>query len=264
MPGNIKGKSMELRFGIDENIRVIVVKDPANIGMLAADIVEPVIRLASTEGVTICFATGSSPFPLYKELVRRHREKNLSFEKVSAFLLDEYYDLPVNHPQSFRKYMQENLYNHVDINPKNIHFFEGPAEDHMRICYEYERKIREAGGIDMMILGVGSNGHIAFNEPGTFFDSRTRFIRLSESTRRSNIKFFGSLEKVPHFALSIGVANIMEARRIILVAVGPSKAEAIRRALKGPVDPEIPASYLQKFEGDCVLVLDEDAASKII
>ncbi|RLI23840.1 glucosamine-6-phosphate deaminase, partial [Candidatus Bathyarchaeota archaeon] len=189
-----------------------------------------------------------------------HREEGLSFSRVTTFNLDEYVGLPPDHPQSYHYYMFHNLFDHVDVRRENVHIPDGMAENLDEECRRYEEAIKEAGGIDLQLLGIGRNGHIGFNEPGSPFDSRTRVVKLSEQTRKDNARFFNSIDEVPTHAITMGIGTIMEARRIILIASGEAKAEAIAKAVKGPKTVDVPASALQDHP-DCLFIIDKEAAS---
>lgn len=254
---------MKFKMNSNKDIRLIVVEDHNGTAGPAADVFEEVTGKLIKQLVTICFSTGSSPLPFYRELVERHRQKGLSFSNVRAFLLDEYIGLPAGHPACFRSFMEEHLYRYIDLKPENMNFYFGPVEDHMQTCFRYERALNETGGVDVMILGIGGNGHIAFNEPGTLPETRTRMIKLTESTRQANARFFSTIQEVPTHALSVGIANILEAKNLILVATGESKAEAIKKSLSGPIDNDVPASYLQNYTGNLTIVLDKKAASRL-
>ncbi len=210
----------------------------------------------------IGFATGSTPLGLYKELIRMHKEEGLDFSKITTFNLDEYVGLPPEHPQSYHYFMWENLFNHINVNPSNVYIPMGMADDIDAFCEWYENKIKEVGGIDLQILGIGANGHIAFNEPGSSLGSRTRIKTLTEKTRQDNARFFSSMDEVPKYAITMGVGTIMEARRLLLLASGTSKAEAIRATVEGPIMAKYPATIVQLHRYATVIV-DKDAASKL-
>jgi glucosamine-6-phosphate deaminase len=210
----------------------------------------------------IGFATGSSPLGLYKELIRMHQNEGLDFSKLVSFNLDEYIGLPPTHDQSYHYFMWENLFKHVNINPTNVHIPMGMAEDIEAFCDWYEERIESFGGIDLQILGVGGNGHIAFNEPGSSLGSRTRIKTLTVKTREDNARFFDSMEDVPRFAITMGVGTIMEARKLVLVANGPGKADAVHAMVEGPITARVPASVIQMHQY-ATLVLDKAAASKL-
>ena len=204
--------------------------------------------------------TGSTPVGLYRELARLHREDGLDFSKVTTFNLDEYLGLPPTHTQSYHYYMGESLFTHVNASADRVHIPNGMADDPEAHCAWYERKIRDYGGIDLMILGIGSNAHIAFNEPGSSLGSRTRVAPLTRQTREANARFFGGIDSVPTAALTVGVGTITDARQILMMASGVGKADAIHATVEGPVTAKVPASALQ-FHPDTTLLLDPTAAS---
>jgi len=208
------------------------------------------------------FATGSTPLGTYKELIRLHRNEGLDFSKVTTFNLDEYVGLPPSHDQSYHYFMWENLFKHINVNPTNVHIPMGMAEDIDGFCNWYEKRIKECGGIDLQILGIGANGHIAFNEPGSSLGSRTRIKTLSEKTRRDNARFFENQDEVPKYALTMGVGTIMEARKLLLMANGEVKANAIQATAEGPIMAKFPATIVQLHQYATVLV-DQAAASKL-
>lgn len=225
-----------------------------------ADLIQ--IRSKSSKPTVLGLATGSTPLPLYAELIRLHREEGVSFRSVVTFNLDEYEGLGATHPQSYRFFMEENLFRHLDIPAANIHIPDGLANDPAKNCADFEAAIRDAGGIDLQILGIGRTGHIGFNEPPSAADSRTRRVHLDEVTRRDNSVFFGDLGQVPHGALTMGVATILEARRIELIAFGEAKAEIVRRAMEEAPSPSCPATWLQQHPG-CTFHLDAAAAKAL-
>jgi glucosamine-6-phosphate deaminase len=209
-------------------------------------------------------ATGSTPISLYAELVRMHKEEGLSFKNVITFNLDEYYPIDNDAIQSYNSYMHRLLFQHIDIDKNNIHIPNGelPKDKIKEHCADYERKIEEVGGIDLQVLGIGTNGHIGFNEPGSSIHSRTRLINLENSTRLANAYEFANISEVPRLAITMGIGTIMKARRIILLAFGPGKSPVIQKAAEGPVTESVPASLLQQHH-DCTFVLDEAAASQL-
>lgn len=213
-------------------------------------------RPESTLGV----ATGSSPSDVYAGIARRVSSEGLDVSSLRAFALDEYLGLDVNHPQSYHHFIDEHVTKQIGLKPENVRV---PwADDCGRgdVVEAYDRDIARAGGIDLQILGIGSNGHIAFNEPGTPFDSVTHVEPLSASTREDNARFFDSTAEVPVLSITQGIGTIMNARRIVLLAFGEGKAEAVRDSVRGPVTEDVPASILQNHR-DAVFVLDEAAAS---
>ncbi|CAN5471862.1 glucosamine-6-phosphate deaminase [soil metagenome] len=220
-------------------------------------------QLRANPASVLGFATGSTPEKTYTELIRLHREEGLSFGAARSFNLDEYVGMSGDHPQSYRAFMQQKLFDHIDIRPWNTHVLDGLAKDADAECAAFEKKILAAGGVDLWLLGIGNNGHIAFNEPGSAADSRTRRVPLSESTIAANSdgRFFARAEDVPRHALTAGIGTILEARRIVLIATGAKKSPALLAALNGPRTQECPASLLQNH-GDYVFVVDKEAARK--
>jgi glucosamine-6-phosphate deaminase len=219
----------------------------------------------SKQTCVLGLSTGKSPLYLYAELIRMHREEKLSFRHVVAFNLDEYYPIERSAKQSYYRFMKENLFDHIDIDPSNCHIPNGelPKSEMKEFCNEYEKKIVEAGGIDLQILGIGSNGHIGFNEPGSSRYSKTRVTPLENSTRLSNAGDFENVTVVPRLSVTMGISTILNSRKIILMAWGLNKASAIQKSLEGDATEEMPASLLQQHE-DILFVTDEAAASELI
>jgi glucosamine-6-phosphate deaminase len=219
---------------------------------------------ARGEKTILGLATGSSPKSLYAELVRLHREENLSFKNVITFNLDEYYPIENDALQSYNRFMKIQLFDKVDIDPKNCHIPNGQwkKEDIKQHCIEYEQQIELAGGIDLQILGIGNNGHIGFNEPGSSLFSKTRLVPLDNSTRIANSHEFQNISQVPRLAVTMGINTILKAKRIVLMAWGQIKAPVIQKAVEGMVTEQIPASLLQQHN-DCTFVTDEMAASEL-
>ena len=207
-------------------------------------------------------ATGSTPVGAYEQLVKWYQQGDLSFAQTRSVNLDEYQGLAPTHGQSYRYFMQQNLFNHIDIVPENTHVLNGLAEDPAAECAAYDQMIRDLGGVDLQLLGMGHNGHIAFNEPGDDFGLGTHVVTLSERTIDANQRFFASRDDVPRHALSMGIKSIMSARRILIVVSGADKAEALCQAVSGPVTNQVPASVLQ-LHPDVTLVADEAALSKL-
>ena len=250
---------------------VVVKEDYDSMSKEAARIVAD--RIRRKPNLVLGLATGSTPLGLYKELIRLHKEEGLDFSKVVTFNLDEYIGLPPEHEQSYHYFMWENLFKHININPANVHIPQGmfgdlkisPYETDPKIeayCRWYEEEIKKYGGIDLQILGIGANGHIAFNEPGSSLGSRTRIKTLSERTRKDNSRFFKSLDEVPKYAITMGIGTIMEAKEIILLASGKNKADAVKAAVEGPITAMCPASMLQMHR-KAILIVDKEAASKL-
>ncbi|MDF2193382.1 glucosamine-6-phosphate deaminase [Paraflavitalea sp. CAU 1676] len=221
-------------------------------------------KQAKWEKCVLGLATGSTPKSLYAELVRLHKEEGLSFKNVITFNLDEYYPIDKDALQSYNRFMHVQLFDHVDIEPGNIHIPDGEIskENIKAHCSQYEQQIEEAGGIDLQILGIGNNGHIGFNEPGSSIYSRTRLVTLDNSTRIANAYEFANISLVPRLAITMGISTILKAKRIILMAWGPGKAPVVQKSVEGHVDEQIPASLLQQHN-DCTFVLDELAAAEL-
>ena len=208
-------------------------------------------------------ATGGTPVGLYKQLVDWYNKGDLSFAETRSVNLDEYLGLSPHHEQSYRYFMQVNLFDHIDIKPENTHVLNGLAKDPDAECRAYNQLIRDLGGIDLQLLGMGHNGHIAFNEPGENFGLETHVVDLTERTIDANQRFFERREDVPRHALSMGIKNIMNARRILMVVSGEDKAEAVYKAFAGPVTKQVPASVLQ-LHPDVTLVGDKAALSMLV
>jgi glucosamine-6-phosphate deaminase len=226
-----------------------------------ADEVEALVKSRAAEGkpVVLGLATGSTPLPFYAELIRRHREEGLSFANVVSFNLDEYEGLGRDHERSYWCEMWKNLFDHVDVKPENVSVPPSVSEDPDQAAAEYEAAIQAAGGIDWQLLGIGGEGHIGFNEKGSTVDSRTRRVTLARKTIVDAAPGFGGEENVPTHAITMGVATILEAKRVVLMARGASKKEIVHRAMAGEVGPDVPASFLQKHE-NVGWFLDDDAA----
>lgn len=207
-------------------------------------------------------ATGSTPLKPYKHMINLFKQGAVDFSQVTTFNLDEYCRLDVNDKNSYHSFMHENLFDHINIPKENINFLNGNAENLEQECIDYENKIKEAGGIDIQLLGIGSNGHIAFNEPANAFQRWSHVVELKESTIKDNSRFFNSIEEVPTKAITMGIGSIMQAKRILIIALGEKKAKAIKQLIDGNVTPECPASVLQ-FHTDVTLMLDKGAASLI-
>jgi len=219
-------------------------------------------RIRKKPNLVLGLATGSTPLGLYRELIRMNKEEGLSFAKVTTFNLDEYIGLPRTHDQSYYYFMWENLFKHIDIDKRYINVPDGMAVDIDAHCEWYENEIKRCGGIDLQILGIGGNGHIAFNEPGSSLGSRTRIKTLTEQTVKDNARFFKSMDEVPKYAITMGIGTIMEAKEVILMANKTAKAEAIKAAIEGPVTHMTPASIIQMHR-KAYVILDKEAASKL-
>jgi glucosamine-6-phosphate deaminase len=221
-------------------------------------------RQAANKQVVLGLATGSTPKYLYAELVRLHKEEGLSFKNVITFNLDEYYPIEADALQSYNRFMKEQLFNHIDIPAENCHVPDGtlPKEKVKEYAAEYERRIEAAGGIDLQILGIGTNGHIGFNEPGSTLNSHTRLVTLDNATRQANAFEFANMSQVPRLAITMGLSTIFKAKRIILLAWGTHKAKIVRRSVEGHSSDQVPASLLQQHS-DCKFVIDEQAAEEL-
>ena len=238
----------------------MVAENIDRLAVAAADVVQDFV--CSTPSPVLGLATGASVQPLYSELVSRHREESLSFATVRAFLLDEYVGLDPDHPQLYRNVIRTELTGQVDIDPANLHSPDANAPDLEEQCSRYDRRVRRAR-IGLQILGVGRNGHLAFNEPGARLDSRTRVVHLTSETRAGNARFFDRPDDVPRKAVTQGLETILQAGHLLVIAVGSPKAAAVRGAVSGPVSRMLPASILQTHPR-ATLMLDPDAAGASI
>ncbi|KSW13725.1 glucosamine-6-phosphate deaminase [Cellulomonas sp. B6] len=239
----------------------VVIAPGAELARLAADAVERL--LAERPDAVLGLATGSSPLAVYDELAHRHAERGLSFARARAFLLDEYVGLPADHPERYRNVIDAELVRRVDLDPAAVHAPDGLADDLPAACAAYERAIADAGGVDLQILGIGTDGHVAFNEPGSSLVSRTRIKTLTRQTREDNARFFdGDLDRVPTHCLTQGLATISAARHLVLLAQGRQKAEAVHQLVEGPVSALWPATVLQLHPRVTVLV-DDAAAGRL-
>lgn len=239
----------------------VVIADEYTLAELAADAIE---RLLRTEASPVLgLATGSSPLRIYDELTTRHKNEGLSFARAQAFMLDEYVGIADDHPQRYRNVIDAEIATRVDFAEGAVHGPDGSADDLAAASADYERKIAEAGGIDLQILGIGSDGHIAFNEPGSSLASRTRVKSLTHQTRLDNARFFdGDVEQVPKLCLTQGLGTIMEAKHLVLVATGGNKAEAVHQMVEGPISAMWPATVLQ-MHPHVTVMLDDAAASRL-
>ena len=239
-------------------MEVIVQRDYAQMSKVAAQIVGELLN--TKPNAVLGMATGSTPLGLYQELVRLHEKEQLDFSRVTTFNLDEYVGLNVNHPQSYHYFMHKHFFQHVNIPPQNINIPSGTTSNYPAFCQWYESRIAECGGIDLQILGIGTDGHIAFNEPTSSLSSRTRLKTLSKQTIDDNARFFERREDVPIYAITMGVGTILEARKLLLVASARAKAKAIAQAVEGPVTSMVTASALQLHK-DAIVIVDQEAAA---
>lgn len=242
-------------------MRVIIEPDSQVASRRAARVVADLIR--KKPNCVLGLATGSSPLGTYRELIRLHKEEALDFSRVTTFNLDEYVGLGPTHPGSYRAFMQQSLFDHVNLDTARTNVPDGRALDFETHCRQYEQRIKDAGGIDLQILGIGSDGHIAFNEPGSSLGSRTRLKTLASETIRDNARYFGGEDKVPRLAVTMGVGTILESRRCLLLAFGPHKALAIRDTVEGPVTAQVTASALQ-LHREVICIFDEAAARLLV
>ncbi|MEW6754643.1 MAG: glucosamine-6-phosphate deaminase [Candidatus Latescibacterota bacterium] len=243
-------------------IKLVVCDSADAVAGKAASTFAEVIR--AKPHAVIGLATGSTPEATYAELARLHKQEGLSFAKVTSFNLDEYWGLDGDHDQSYRYFMNDRLFKSVDIRPWNTFVLNGRAASPMLECQAFEQKILSLGGVDIWLLGIGGNGHIAFNEPGSAVDSRTRLVNLTPETIAANSdgRFFSSAAQVPRCALSAGIGTIREARKVVLLATGAKKADAVAAAVEGPFSTDCPASLLQDHP-DCTFIVDKPAAAKL-
>ena len=238
-------------------LRVVIVRDYDELSRKAASVIAKEVRLKPD--AVLGLATGSTPLGTYKELIRMHVTEGLDFSRVTTFNLDEYYRLPPDHPQSYHSFMNENFFNRVNVRKINIHIPDGLTGDVNKFCLEYERRIKQKGGIDAQLLGIGRDGHLGFNEPGSSLGSRTRLKTLTEETVRDNARFFSTPDEVPRLAITMGVGTILDARKLLLIASGKAKAEAVRASIEGPVTAQVTASALQ-LHPHVICVVDEPAS----
>lgn len=239
---------------------IIITEDYEQMSRAAADIIAT--RIKEKPDCVLGLATGSTPIGLYKCLVDDYKAGEISFANVQTFNLDEYRGLSPEHDQSYRYFMQKNLFDHVDVKPEATHVPDGAAEDGDLACEEYEDSIYEAGGLDLQLLGLGHNGHIGFNEPCDVFPTETHRVELTESTIQANSRLFDSIDEVPREAYTMGIGTIMAAEEILVVANGEGKADIVNRAFFGPVTPQVPASILQ-FHPNVTVIVDDAAAAKL-
>jgi len=237
-------------------LRVIIENSADEVSRRGANLMAALVR--RKPDCVLGLATGGTPLGMYAELIRMHREDGLDFSRVTTFNLDEYVGLAATHPQSYRFFMQSNLFDHVNLAPAKTHVPDGRALDFHAHCRQYEQRIQDAGGIDLQLLGIGSDGHIAFNEPGSSLGSRTRLKTLTSETIRDNARVFGGEDQIPKLAITMGVGTILESRQCLLLAMGKGKAAAIRGTIEGPVTAQVTASALQ-LHRDVIVVVDQDA-----
>jgi len=241
-------------------VEIIIQPTSDDASVVAARHVARLVR--EKPNAVLGLATGHTPLPMYRELVRLHREQGLDFSGVTTFNLDEYVGLPREHPASYHTFMWENFFSRVNVRPERIHLPDGLAPQIPAFCRGYEEAIRNAGGIDLQVLGIGGDGHIGFNEPSSSLASRTRIKTLTAETRQDNAEAFGSADKVPVHVITMGVGTIMDAREVLMLAFGSKKADAVAGAVEGPITAMNPASILQMHPA-ARCITDEAAATKL-
>ena len=242
-------------------MKIIRTKDYTHMSRAAANIISAQVILKPDS--VLGLATGSSPIGTYRQLIEWNHKGDCDFSAVRTFNLDEYIGLNFQHSQSYRRFMFDNFFSQINIDPANSDIPNGCAADMAAECRRYDEKLRRVGGIDLQLLGLGANGHIGFNEPSDIFAKGTHVVELSDSTRIANQRFFDKLEDVPTSAISMGIFDIIQARRVLMVVSGREKADAVKRAFFGPITPQVPASILQ-FHADFTLVADEAALSEVL
>lgn len=240
-------------------MQIRILEDSDGLGRSAAEAVAK--ELKAKPRSILLLPTGSTPLDMYRHLIDIHAQEQVSFSQATFFNLDEYLGLFSEHPASYRRYMEENFYCCVDTDLDRVYVPNGNAPDPAVECERYEEAIKGAGGIDLCVLGIGRNGHIGFNEPGASFDSRTRVVRLTESTRRVNAEDFEG-DRAPEKAITVGMGTILGSKKILLLASGENKATAVARVVEGPITEEVPASVLQRHS-NFTLLLDQEAASSL-
>ncbi|MGL5675014.1 MAG: glucosamine-6-phosphate deaminase [Cellulosilyticaceae bacterium] len=226
-----------------------------------ANIIANLLKVKSN--AVLGLATGGTPVGMYKELITKNKVGEISFKEVASYNLDEYYPIEKSNDQSYDYFMKDNLFNHVDIDVTRTHIPNGMAANSTEESKAYDALVRATGGVDIQVLGIGSNGHIGFNEPSDVFEPATHRVQLDERTIQDNARFFGSIEEVPTEAITMGIGTIMTAKSILLLASGKGKAPILAEMLTGKVDPRVPASILQ-FHPNVTVVLDEEAASELL
>ena len=238
-------------------MKINILKTAEEIGVAVAKIFTDEVK--NNPSCVLGLATGATPIPTYNNIKVTYNNGGISFKEVKTYNLDEYCDLPKNDKNSYYTFMHEQLFNGLDILEENVHFLDGNATDSEAECKRYDNEINEAGGIDIQLLGIGNNAHIGFNEPADEFTTGSFKVKLTESTINANKIYFDE-NPMPHYALTMGIKQIMSAKKVILIATGPKKAEAVRNMIEGPVTAQVPASILQEHQ-DVIIFLDEEAAT---
>ncbi|MFJ5759659.1 glucosamine-6-phosphate deaminase [Neobacillus sp. NPDC093182] len=241
-------------------MKLIRTENYAEMSLEAGKIIVDKIR--SNPRLTLGLATGSTPKGVYDYLIQDHGTNGTRYQQVKSVNLDEYIGLKAQDPNSYHYFMRQNLFKHLDISEHHTHIPNGAASDLKQECLRYEQLIKELGGVDLQILGIGQNGHIGFNEPGTPFSSRTHIVTLAKNTREANSRFFNSFEEVPAHAITMGIATILESKEILLLVSGEKKAEALLKFMNGEISEEFPASALKHHE-NVTVIADRDALKYI-
>jgi len=242
-------------------MKIIQVKDYHEMSQRTADII--IQKVKQAKRMNLGLATGGTPKGLYEQLIKDHQKNGTSYQHVTTFNLDEYIGLDKNDSNSYHYYMAKSLFNHIDVPKSQIHLPNGVTENHTKECKDYEQLIEDLGGIDLQVLGIGQNGHIGFNEPGTPFQSPTHIVTLEESTRQANARYFNTLEDVPTHAITMGIASIMKSKEILLLVSGEKKAEAMQKLLNGEISEDFPASVLKRHH-HVTIVADQKALSGVL
>jgi glucosamine-6-phosphate deaminase len=241
-------------------VKLICIENYEEMSVVAGKIIVDKIR--TTPSLTLGFATGSTPKGVYNYLIEDHKANGTSYQQVKSVNLDEYIGLKAQDPNSYHYFMRQNLFDHLDINENHTHIPNGAAGDLEQECLHYEQLIKALGGVDLQLLGIGQNGHIGFNEPGTAFSSRTHIVTLAPNTREANSRFFYSLEEVPTHAITMGIASILDSKEILLLVSGEKKAEALHKFMNGEISEDFPASAL-KHHQNVTVIADRDALKYI-
>jgi glucosamine-6-phosphate deaminase len=241
-------------------MQLYMAEDSKALASMAADIIQQTI--VHKPNCVLGLATGSTPIVTYQELIKRYKDGQMDFSQVKSFNLDEYYGLEPDHPQSYHAFMYEQLFQHINITAANIHIPSGTPENIEEYCKEYEQSIKDSGGIDIQLLGIGKNGHIGFNEPSKELETSTHLVRLTEGTIEANARFFATKEEVPQYAITMGIGSIFAAKKIILLAHGEEKAKIIHKLFETGITTDIPASILRLHPNVTILV-DQKAGSLV-
>ncbi|HEY7886440.1 MAG TPA: glucosamine-6-phosphate deaminase [Cellvibrionaceae bacterium] len=241
-------------------MKVIILPDAAAVAVYGANLFKQLLH--NKADAVLGLATGSTPLALYQQLIELNKSRAISFKQVTTFNLDEYLGLADDHPQSYRQFMNQHLFEHVDINLNNTHVPAGNAADPHTACIDYEKAIHRAGGIDMQLLGIGRNGHIGFNEPSSSLASRTRIKTLTRETINDNARFFSEDEYQPHLSITMGIGTILDSKKVVLLATGDNKAQAVKAMIEGPLTAACPASALQ-MHPEASIIIDNAAASAL-